>query len=137
MVKGIQSEAMPNMCGGFGYREGIAATLHVRASAVNGQDYKPALRRHCERKRAGGIGRRLEPLSDNHVVHVHVGGQTPAIGERIVHNPGLVGDGELIFIKMMREFVGGDELVPLMSAARQPAQNILGANDGESKALPV
>ena len=38
---------------------------------------------------------------------------------------------------MLREFVGGDEFVPLMGAARQPAQYIFGADDRQRKALPV
>ena len=33
--------------------------------------------------------------------------------------------------------VGLSELVPLMGAARQPAQHVFGADDGERKALPV
>src|ERR1700730_12985146 len=77
------------------------------------------------------------PLRHHHVVHVHVGGEAPAVGERAVDHAGLLGDGELVVVQMMGEFVGSDELVPLMGAARQPAQNIFRADDGECKALPV
>ena len=79
----------------------------------------------------------LHPLRHHHVVHVHVGRDGPFVGERVVDHAGLFGDGELVVSEMVREFVGGDELVPLMGAARQPAQHVFGADDGERKALPV
>ena len=76
-------------------------------------------------------------LRHHHVIDVHVGRQAPAVGERAVDHAGLLGDGELVVLQMLRQFVGGDELVPLMGAARQPAQHIFGADDGKRKALPV
>src|SRR5450756_188107 len=80
---------------------------------------------------------RSHPLRHHHVVHVHVGGETPAVGERAVDHAGLLGDGELVGLQVALELVGGDEFVPLMGAARQPAQDVFGADDGERKALPV
>src|ERR1700686_4042081 len=77
------------------------------------------------------------PLRHHHVIHVHVAGEAPAVGEGGVDHAGLLGDGELVVGEMMFEFVGGDEFVPLMGAARQPAQHIFGADDGERKAYPV
>src|ERR1700694_5553285 len=82
-------------------------------------------------------GTTLNPLRHHHVVHVHVRRDAPFVGERAVDHAGLLGDGELVVGEVTGEFVGGDELVPLMGAARQPAQYILGADDGERKALPV
>ena len=56
-----------------------------------------------------------------HVVHVHVGGEAPFVGERAIDHTGLFDDDEPVVEQVLCEFVGGDKLVPLMSAARQPA----------------
>ena len=61
----------------------------------------------------------LHLLRDHHVVHVHVGRDAPSVGERVIDHAGLLGDGELVVGEMLGEFVGGDELVPLMGTARQ------------------
>src|ERR1700682_3845773 len=50
------------------------------------------------------------PLRHHHVVHVHVGREAPAVGERAIDHAGMLGDGKLVVVQMMREFVGGDEL---------------------------
>src|SRR5205807_3339879 len=63
---------------------------------------------------------------DHHVVHVRVGGEAPFVGERAVDHAGLLGDDEPVVEQMLCELVRGDELVPLMGAARQPAQHIFG-----------
>ena len=55
----------------------------------------------------------------------------------MIDHAGLFGDGELVVRQMLCEFVGGDELVPLMGAARQPAQDVFGADDRQRKALPI
>src|SRR3954447_11743818 len=60
----------------------------------------------------------LHPLGHHHVVHIHVGRDAPSVGERVIDHAGLLGDGELIVGEMPAEFVGRDELVPLMGAAR-------------------
>src|SRR5262245_51663361 len=72
---------------------------------------------------------------DHHVVHVHVGGQPPAVGEEIVDHPGLVDHGEAVPLERGFELVGSDELLPLVRAARQPAQHVFGADDRQCKAL--
>src|SRR5450759_2086552 len=89
MVKGIQSVAILNM--------GAAVfTLpwrgRVRIKIV--LDYSHPLRHH-------------------HVIHVHVGGEAPAVGERAVDHAGLFGDAKLVVLQMMGEFVRGNELVPV------------------------
>src|SRR6516164_3389831 len=76
-------------------------------------------------------------LGDHHVIYVSVGGEAPAIEEGAVDHTGLLGDDEAVVQEIFRKLVGGDKFVPLMGAARQPAHDIFGADDGERKALPV
>src|SRR5262249_3399884 len=76
-------------------------------------------------------------FGDHHVVDVVIRRQAPAVGEGAVDHAGLLGDGEPVVEQIFRQFVGGDELVPLMGAARQPTQHIFSADDGERKTLPV
>src|ERR1700730_9393852 len=115
MVKGIQSVAMPSM---WGSRVGglkIAATVPIRRYAVNRQNcmrHQPQRRpREQERKTFSlpNSNSGSSPLRHHHVVHVHVGGDAPAVGERAVDHADLLGDGELVVCKMMREVIGGDE----------------------------
>src|SRR5450631_3386382 len=122
IVKGIQSVAMPSMWGSRVSLAEMAATVPMRPCAGNRQNcmrHRPR-RRRCERSQGRqelGVppsNSSSDPRRRHHVVHVHVGGDAPAVGERAVDHAGLLGDGELVVFKMMREFVGGDELVPLM-----------------------
>src|SRR5579872_141320 len=72
-------------------------------------------------------------LRDDHVIHVHVGRELPAVGKQIVDDAGFVAQPQPALLDRDLELVGGDELLPLMSAARQPAQDIFGADDRERK----
>src|SRR5580658_379209 len=63
-------------------------------------------------------------LRDEHVIDVHIGCELPAVGEEIVNHAGLVGDLEPALLEGDFELVRRHELVPLMSAARQPAQDV-------------
>ncbi|KTT56978.1 hypothetical protein SB7C_12185, partial [Staphylococcus epidermidis] len=62
-------------------------------------------------------------LGDDHVVHVHVGRQAPAVGERAVDDAALLGDDEAIVEQVFRQLIRGDEFAPFMRSARQPAQH--------------
>ena len=99
--------------------------------------------RDANRSRAGSQprGRVLGPevrsaLRRQHVVHVDVGGQLPAVGEQIVDHARSRRSpaGRCCSIAISSSF-GRDELVPLMGAARQPAQHVFGADDREREAL--
>src|SRR5262249_17878697 len=70
-----------------------------------------------------------------HVVHVHVAGELPAVGEKIVDDAGLADQREAALLERDLELVRGHELVPLMRAARQPAQHVFGPDDREREAL--
>src|SRR5262249_16386856 len=78
---------------------------------------------------------RLRPSGDQHVVDVHVGRELPAVGDQVVDHAGLVHHREAALLERDLELVRRDELVPLMRAARQPAQHVFGAHDGEREAL--
>src|SRR5260370_18040771 len=129
MVKGIQSVAMENMGSGMegliGGTLRIIGTVKVAARAVNCQDCM----RHPPHRR------RLNPLGHHHVVHVDVGGEAPAIDEGMIDHASLFGAGALVVRQVLREFVGCDELVPLMGAARQPAQDVFHSDDSHLTAL--
>src|SRR5262245_37106829 len=54
----------------------------------------------------------------DHVVHVHVGGELPAVGQRMVDHAGFVDHPKAALLERDLELVRGDELLPLMGAAR-------------------
>jgi hypothetical protein len=70
-----------------------------------------------------------------HVVHVGIGGELPGIGKQVVHHAAFVGHPQAVLLQQRLELVRGDELVPLMGAARQPAQHVFGTDDGQGKAF--
>src|SRR6266436_1959370 len=74
-------------------------------------------------------------LGGHHVVHVHVAGDPPAVGEKVVDHSGLIYDREAADLQRGRELVGGNELFPAMSAPRQPAQHIFCPHNSQCKAL--
>src|SRR3954454_23086980 len=69
-------------------------------------------------------------LGHDHVVHIHVGRKLPAIGDEIVDHTRLIEHGQPVSLQSGLELIRGHELVPLMGAARQPAQHVFGADDG-------
>src|SRR5262245_26000735 len=70
-----------------------------------------------------------------HIVHVHVGRELPAVGQEIVDHAGLVDDAQPMPLERRLELVRSDEFVPLVGAAREPAQHVFGADDRQCKAL--
>ena len=82
---------------------------------------------------AAAQSRRL--LRGHHVVHVHVRRQLPAVGEQVIDHAGLADHAQPALLERDLEFVRGHELFPLMGAARQPAQDVFGADDRQRKAL--
>src|SRR5438046_2540158 len=64
-------------------------------------------------------------LRRQHVVHIGITGELPAVAEDVVHHALLVGDAQAGLLHRDLELVRRDELVPLMGAARQPAQDVL------------
>src|SRR5215468_10160933 len=57
-------------------------------------------------------------LGSEHVIHVHVGGRLPAVGNKVVDNAGFVGDAQTVAFEGGGELVRGHEFVPLVRAAR-------------------
>src|SRR6185437_8347116 len=68
---------------------------------------------------------------ENHVVDVEVGGESPAIRQRIVAEAGDLGGAQPIAAQRGGEFRRADEFAPFVGAARQPAEHVFGADDGE------
>src|SRR5690242_13059134 len=71
------------------------------------------------------------------VVHVHVAPQRIGLREGIVGHAREVGDLETRRAAEARELGGPDELAVLVRAARQQAQDVLGADDGEQERLGI
>src|SRR5207249_5710078 len=105
MVKGIQSVAMANMWGILtGWKpphragresNGQPAGLHATPPLVSSL------------RKAGTTEGPLHHLfGDHHVVHVHVGGEAPFVGERAIHHTGLFDDDEPVVEQVLCEFVG-------------------------------
>src|SRR5436305_6579261 len=96
IVNGIQSEAMLNICG----RDSDGA----RQPPCRARPIASTIRIACTNREVVAANARCsDPLRHHHVVHVHVGGQTPAVGERAIDDSGLFDDGELVVLQMTRE----------------------------------
>ena len=65
------------------------------------------------------------------IIDVGVARQAPFVGERVVDHARRVGMGEAGAPKRASQLLGRDEAVPIVGAERQPAQDQLGADNGE------
>src|ERR1700674_1088525 len=108
---------------------------HPGGPASDGQSIEAARGacHHCLEAKGGR--RSCRPLGDQQVVHIHVACELPRVGEDVVDHATLVDHAQAAALDRGFELVRRDELVPLVGAARQPAQNVFGADDGQRKAL--
>lgn len=77
----------------------------------------------------------LVTCGGEHVVDAVILAQTPLITERIVDDACRVSNGHVIVTQVVAQFLWRDESGPVMSATRQPAKNILGADDRQDESF--
>src|SRR6202011_3255953 len=105
----------------------LAAAMIVNAAQSHGTS--------TMRNSGGSFDSLRRPFRRDHVIHVHVVGELPAVEKDVVGHAALVDHPQPAALQHGFEFGGRDELVPPMRAARQPAQYIFGADDGKREAL--
>ena len=82
-----------------------------------------------------GSAERSREFRHHHVVDVHVAREPPTVGDRHVHDAGLVGDRQSGSAERVGEFDGRHQLVVAVRPARKPAQHVFGADDGKNPRL--
>src|ERR1043166_1238002 len=90
----------------------LAATTMVNAAQSQGTS---AMRDSDDADLLGRARRR------EHVIHVHVVGELPAVEENVVDHAAFIDHPQAVALQRGLELVGRDDSVPLMRAARQPA----------------
>src|SRR6185312_12747150 len=68
---------------------------------------------------------------NHHVIDADVAGASPAVGQGIIDDARDVADAEAVPAQALGQLRGVQESAPVMRAARQPAQHIFRADDGE------
>ena len=76
---------------------------------------------------------RLSPYRRGEIVHVGVAAEAPFVGEGIIDHARGVGELQACALQGGAKLLRGDEAVPLMRADRQPAQDILGADESRAR----
>src|SRR5262245_25799117 len=112
---------------------GLVPAIHVFPSTS--KTWMPGTRPGMTTSFVGRLSRSRRLLGRDHVVHVHVGRELPAVSEQVIDDASLLRHGHPALFERNLELIWRDELVPLVGAARQPAQHVLSPHNREREAL--
>ena len=112
---------------GIARREVLGSVIEAKRPRAAGAG-PPVVRRSF----GATLAQRSVACRHHHVVHAQTARQAEAAAQWVHGNAGAFPDAEVVAREQLGQLGGAREPGPLMGAARQPAQHVLRADDGES-----